>query len=120
MAWTMIGPPPAVGHADLHESAVTCGSDEHGQALVQVDDAERVAEGMAHVIVADAMLAGARRNISGACRQVTLPSAWPQVILRFTVRPPAPGRVRQDRNAASAMNSERLSAADSARTASRV
>jgi hypothetical protein len=63
MAWTMIGPPPLSATPTSRRVAVTCGSDEHGQAVVQVGDAERVAEGMAQVIVADAMLAGARRNI---------------------------------------------------------
>jgi hypothetical protein len=108
-----------VGYADLQESAVTCGSDEHGQAVVQVGDAERVAEGMAHVIVADAMLAGGRRNIWRmlpsylAARMATsylavhcAPSrSWPRAARR---------------NAASAMKAETLSAADSARTASQV
>lgn len=40
-----------------------CRTDERGQVVVQVSDTERVAQRMAHVIVADAMLAGARRNV---------------------------------------------------------
>src|SRR5690349_5151713 len=39
------------------------GADEHREIVVQVSDTDRVAEGVAHVVIGDAVLAGARRDV---------------------------------------------------------
>lgn len=52
----------AVDHADLDRGAATSRANEHCEALVLLSDADRVLHGVQHVIVADTVLAGTRRD----------------------------------------------------------
>jgi hypothetical protein len=56
-------PAGGVGNADLDQGAVAGGADEHGEAVVYVSHADWVAEGVAHVVIGDAVLAGVWRDV---------------------------------------------------------
>src|SRR6266487_2932086 len=53
----------AVGDAHLEQGAVAGRADEHREIVVQFSDLDRVAEDVAHVVIGDAVLAGARRDV---------------------------------------------------------
>lgn len=52
----------AVGHADLDRRTVTRRADEHGEAVVRLENPDGVPHGVTHVVVADTMLARAGRD----------------------------------------------------------
>jgi hypothetical protein len=72
----------AVDDADFEELAGGVGTDEHHEAFVEVLDEHRMVERVEHVVVVDAVLAGARcdqRRINGL--QGNLPAGASQVAL---------------------------------------
>jgi hypothetical protein len=53
----------AVGHADFEQRAISGWAYDHGEAVSEIGGADRIAQRMAHVVIGDAMLAGAGRDV---------------------------------------------------------
>ena len=51
-----------LNHANLEQDGRSVRSDEHGETVVQFKHADRVGKGVADVLVADSVLAGAGRD----------------------------------------------------------
>lgn len=49
----------SLDHADLDETAGLVGADEHGDAVVELEPIDRMADGMADLLIVDAVLVGA-------------------------------------------------------------
>ncbi len=59
MAWTMVGPSALSITPTLEEVAGGVGADEHHEAVIEIIDEHRMVERVKHVVVVDAVLAGA-------------------------------------------------------------
>jgi hypothetical protein len=52
----------ALDHADLKDDCGPVRADEHGEPVIEFEDPDRIALGVQHVLIGDAVLAGAVRD----------------------------------------------------------